>query len=69
MQLGSGPTRSHKGADVTSINAGTIGIPETPAVLQASSTLFGVGAIGAAGAMGGNKPTGKLVENGGSSCM
>lgn len=51
------------------MKAGTIGIPDTPADLQASSTLFGVGTIGAAGAIGGNKPTGKLVENGGRSCM
>ena len=44
-------------------------MPEMPVALHAARTLLGVGTTGAAGAIGGNKPTGKPVENGGKSCM
>ena len=53
----------------TSMNTGTMGIPDTPASLHACSKVGGVGIGGAAGAVGGYSPMGLLVENGGSSCM
>lgn len=45
--------RAGCGGRRTSMNTGTMGMPDTPASLQACSRLGGVGIGGAAGAMGG----------------